>query len=156
MSEEPALEQHPPQQSTPATPNVSVLATSTECETNRTIRSIITLASLGIIGCFFLPWIRILLSNVSGFELQQLGDEMKLLWGIPAMAAVAVVASIAKQSVLVTAQFAGAIPFLALLYWGLKIGTEIFDALRAGAYLTLFLAAVLLIAPHFLKDSTVK
>lgn len=107
---------------------------------------------MALIGCFFLPWIKFIFGTPSGYELQQLpSDEAKLVWLIPATALVALVAAIAKQGVLVTAQIAGAMPFLALIYYRVKLGEELFQILQIGAYLSLALGAILFITPRFLE-----
>jgi len=152
MSEQTDLQQSPPPES--ITTASSHQASAKDRDQNKSIYSVIALCSLGIVACFFLPWIRVLFADASGYQLQQLpSDEVKLLWLIPLTGFISVVASIAKRSVGTAAQLAGAMPFLALLYYGSKIGRDIFDILRPGAYLTLILAVVLLIAPRFLKKA---
>jgi hypothetical protein len=116
------------------------------------IHSVIMVCSLALIGCFFLPWIKFLFGTPSGYQLQQLpSDEAKLVWVIPVTALIALVAALTKKSVLVAAQAAGAMPFLALIYYRVKLGQELFQILQIGAYLSLALGAVLFIAPRFLE-----
>jgi hypothetical protein len=152
MSEQTDLQQSPPPEF--KTTASSHQESANEADQDKSIYSVIALCSLGIVACFFLPWIRLLFADLSGYQLQQLpSDTAKLLWLIPLTGFISVVASITKQSVGTAAQFAGVMPFLALLYYGSKIGRDISDILRPGAYLTLLLAAVLLIAPRFLKKT---
>jgi len=152
MSEQTDLQQSPPPES--ITTASSHQASAKDRDQNKSIYSVIALCSLGIVACFFLPWIRVLFTDLSGYQLQQLpSDEVKILWLIPLTALISLIASITKQSVGAVAQFAGVMPFLAPLYYGSKIGQSIFDALRPGAFLTLLLAVVLLIAPRFLKKA---
>jgi hypothetical protein len=102
-------------------------------------------------GCFFLPWINLLFGRPSGYDLQQLpSEEVKLVWLIPLTALLALFSAIAKTGVLTTSQIAGAMPFLALIYYRVKLGEELFQILQIGAYLSLALGAVLFIAPRFL------
>lgn len=151
MSEQSVSEPRSDSQPVTAQPGSPTIDHGAE-DTNRTVYSIIGFCSIGIVGCFFLPWIRLLFSDISGYDLQQLpGDEIKLLWLIPITGAISLVASITKQSVVVATQFAGAMPYLALIYYYAKFGQDIFQALRAGAVITLILGAVLIIAPRFLK-----
>jgi hypothetical protein len=148
MSLETDAENNPQTQTTP-TPSPRPLAPK-ESERNRNIHSIILVCSLALIGCFFLPWIKFLFGIPSGYDLQQLpSDEAKLVWLIPATALVALLAAIAKQVVLVTAQIAGAMPFLALIYYRVKLGEELFQILQIGAYLSLALGSILFIAARF-------
>jgi hypothetical protein len=117
------------------------------------IYSAIVVCSLALIGCFFLPWIDVFMGNsASGYQLQELpSDEVKLFWLIPCGALLALLAAAVKQGVGPMSQIAGALPFLALLYYSVKIGQELFQALQIGAYLTLILGAALFVLPRFLK-----
>lgn len=106
---------------------------------------------LGMVACFFLPWVQMLFTGLSGYQLQQLpSDEVKFLLLIPLVAAVALVGAVTGKSMVITAQLAGAMPFIALMYYLAKIGQGLFQALQIGAYLTLFCAAILCVVPHFL------
>lgn len=123
-----------------------------QSERNGTICSLIGLCSLGLMGCFFLPWINLFLGRPSGYDLQQFpSDEIKLVWLIPLTALLALFSAVAKKGVLTTAQIAGAMPFLALIYYRVKLGQELFQILQIGAYLSLALGAILFIAPRFLE-----
>jgi len=42
---------------------------------------------------FFLPWVQLFGGNVSGFDLQKLGDQQRLLWLIPIFCAITIPAS---------------------------------------------------------------
>jgi hypothetical protein len=44
-------------------------------------------------------------------------------------------------------------PFLALIYYSVKLGQELFQILLIGAYLSLALGAILFIAPRFLEKA---
>ena len=150
MSLETDVEKNPQTQTTP-TPSPRPLAPN-ESERNRNIHSIILVCSLALIGCFFLPWIKFLFGTPSGYDLQQLpSDEAKLVWLIPATALVALLAAMTKKGVLVASQAAGAMPFLALIYYRIKLGEELFQILQIGAYLSLVLGVILFITPRFLE-----
>jgi hypothetical protein len=126
-----------------STPNTS--------ERDKGIQSAIALGSLALIGCFFLPWIAILAANLSGYQIQQLpSDEARLVWAIPLGGLLSFFAAVAKQGVAVAAPVAGAIPFLALIYYRAKLGEDFFGALQPGAYLTLVVAGVLFVLPRFM------
>jgi hypothetical protein len=102
-------------------------------------------------GCFFMPWISFLFGTPSGYQLQQIPDDkIKLVWLIPGIALVSLIAAVTKKGVVTAAQAAGAMPFLALLYYRIKLGEGIFQALQIGAYITLALGAVLFITPWFM------
>jgi hypothetical protein len=150
MSEqESGSEQNPPSQ--PATTSPVSATTTTTSEANDAPRLLIILCSLGLIGCFFLPWISIFLANPSGFQIQQLsGTDAKLVWFIPLGGLLALFAAATKQSVASAARVAGLVPFLSLLYYWHELGDGFFQALLIGAWLTLIVAAILFILPSFL------
>jgi hypothetical protein len=83
--------------------------------------------------------------------LQQLpSDEVKLVWLIPLAGLLALFSAVAKKGVLAFAQLAGAMPFVALIYYCAKYGQGLIQDLQIGAYLSLALGAILFIAPRFL------
>ena len=150
MSEEKVLEDTPQTETTP-TPSPQLPAPG-ESERNRTIHSIILICSLALMGCFFLPWITFFLGTASGYDLQQLPtNEAKLVWLIPLTALVALVAAITRKSVLLAAQTDGAMPFMALIYYRVKLGEDLFQILQIGAYLSLALGVILFVTPRFLE-----
>ena len=119
---------------------------------DQNIRTVISLCALGLMACFFLPWIKLLFADLSGYQLQQLpGDGVKLLWIIPGMALVALITAIANQQVANGSQLAGMMPFVALVYYRFKLGDDFFQALEIGAYVSLGLGAVLFFLPRFLS-----
>ena len=138
-----------------ATAPSSMSEPSAQTARNNNIRMVMTLCSLGILACFFLPWVQLFLATPSGYQLQQLpSDEVKFLLLIPLAASVALVGAVTRKSIIITAQLAGAMPFIALIYYSAKIGQGLFQALQIGAYLTLICAAILCILPHFLRKPT--
>jgi hypothetical protein len=96
---------------------------------------------------FFLPWINFLGKTVSGFELFQNGGEIesRLLIIVPGMAIIALLTGIGKPAeARLVAIIAGIIPFVVFVfYWG-KVGSDIFQILGIGAYLSLLLAILLI------------
>src|ERR1700722_14414141 len=153
MSDQPAVENRPTPESPTASPTPSQAPKAVE--RNKQIHAAISLCALAMIGCFFLPWLNVFLGQTApGYQLQQLpSDEAKLIWAIPAGGLLALLAAAAnvKQGIAATSQLAGALPFLALPYYGVKIGQDLFQSLQIGAYLTLILGAVLFVLPRFLE-----
>ena len=138
---------------TPSAPSdTTAPAVRPQSEGSSFLCSIIALCSLAIVGCFFLPWIAIFLGTPSGYDLQQLpSSEVKLIWLIPVTALIAFFSAIGRAGVLGTSQLAGAMPFLALIYYCFRHGTDLLHTLQIGAYLTLALGAILFILPRFLE-----
>jgi hypothetical protein len=151
---EPAGLQSDPQTASQPSPQAPVTPPK-ETERDRMLHSVIVLCSAGIIGCFFLPWVRILFGTPSGYDLQQLpSNEAKLIWAIPVAALLALLSALAKQGTVNMAQVAGGIPFVALVFYRIRLGDGFFQLLQVGAYLTLALSAILFVAPRFLKKSS--
>jgi len=144
------LERNPSESQTSDKRSLSRL--SAEEAWNVNIRQFIGFFSLALIACFFAPWVQIFLGTPSGYQIQQLpSDEAKLVWVIPITALIALVSAISNKSVALAAQTAGAMPFLAAIYYRYKLGEGFFQALQIGAYLSLALGAILLLMPHFLR-----
>ena len=59
---------------------------------------LVNLCALGLGVSFFLPWAQIFGASLSGFDLQKLGDEQRLLWLIPMFCVITIVAGFAKAS----------------------------------------------------------
>jgi hypothetical protein len=153
MSDQPTVKNRPAPESPTATPTPS--PDPKVAEWNKQIHAAISLSALAMFGCFFLPRLNVFLGQTaSGYELQQLpSDEAKLIWAIPARGLLALLAAVAnvKHGIEVTSQLAGALPFLALIYYGVKIGQDLLPILQIGAYLTLILGVALFVLPRFLK-----
>jgi len=149
------LEQKPQAENSQTSPPAAPVSppNPNNVEWNRGVHSAIALCSLALIGCFFLPWIKILLGAASGYDLQQLpGAEVKFVWLIPVFAFLSLLAAVMRQSATAAASFAGIVPFLLLLFYGTQLGKEFLETLQVGAYLSLALGALLLILPQLLKN----
>lgn len=105
----------------------------------------------GLLISFFLPWVNFLGAHPSGFDIQKLGDEYKGHWIIPFFSVVAILAGLAKQSQRTAAQLAGAMPFVAFIYWFSKFGSDLMNGLSYGAYLALACGAGLEVLARRLK-----
>jgi hypothetical protein len=100
------------------------------------------LCALGVGVSFFLPWAHFFGANPSGFDLQKLGDEQRLLWLIPIFCAITIFAGITKRSQKIVGQLTGALPCLVGIYWFRKFGDDLFKMLDYGAYLSLIFGAM--------------
>jgi hypothetical protein len=122
-------------------------------------RHLISFCAVGLIICFFLPWISFLFwGKPSGFDLAKAGSKAEgnavalvFLWAIPFCSLVTVLAGMAKQSQKNIAQFTGALPFAALSVALYFHGSNLMKALEFGAYVSLVLGLVLFILPRRLK-----
>ena len=125
------------------------VATTPENQTvslNRT--QLVNLCAVGLGVSFFLPWANFFGANISGFDLQKMGDEQRLLWLIPIFCAITIFAGLTKRSHKIAGQLTGALPFAVGIYWYTKLGSDLFHILTYGAFLSLAFGVALLILPR--------
>lgn len=103
------------------------------------------LCALGLGVSFFLPWANIFGATLSGFDLQKMGGEQRLLWLIPILSVITIVIGIYKKSQKVIGQLTGLLPFIVGIYWYTKIRSDLFHTLTYGAFLSLIFGAALFI-----------
>ena len=122
---------------------------------NRTVTlsraHIVNLCAAGLGVSFFLPWVQIMGANISGFDLQKMGDQQLLLWAVPICCAITIFANVTKRSQEFAGQFTGVLPFLVGGYWYYKLGSDMFQILTYGAFLSLAFGAAMLILSRKLK-----
>ena len=110
-----------------------------------------SLYALGLGISFFLPWANFFAAKLSGFDLQKLGAEQRLIWLIPILCAVIIFAGITKCSQKIAGQLTGALPFIVGIYWYAKLGSDLFHILTFGAYFSLIFGAALFVLPRNVK-----
>ena len=129
----------PKTESTPATP----------APANQTVSlgrtQIVNLCALGLGICFFLPWANFLGVYISGFDLQKEGSGQLLLWLIPILCLITIIAGMTKCRQTIVGRLTGALPFAVGVYWYMKLGNDMFQILTFGAYLSLACGLALLI-----------
>jgi len=103
-------------------------------------------AGLGV--SFFLPWAHFFGVNLSGFDLQKMGDEQRLLWLIPIFCVITIFAGIAERGQQIAGQLTGVLPFCVGVYWYTKLGSDLFHILTYGAFLSLAFGLALFILPR--------
>jgi hypothetical protein len=111
----------------------------------------VSLCAVGLLVCFFLPWIDFLLGKPSGLDFTKQGGKFQLLWAIPIFCAFTVLAGITKSSQRVVAQLTGALPFFVLVVGLKEEGGDLLRVLGIGGYGSLALGLLLLILPRRLK-----
>jgi hypothetical protein len=126
-----------PKSESPATPSDQ---TASPSQTH-----LVNLCALGLGVSFFLPWANVLFGSVSGFDLQKAGDAQVLLWLIPILCTITVVAGIAKRSNRLVGTITGLFPFIVGLYWYYQLGTDLFRMLTYGGYLSLICGTALIV-----------
>jgi hypothetical protein len=113
---------------------------------NRT--QLVNLCAIGLGVSFFLPWAQFLGASISGFDLQKAGGGQLLLWLIPILSAITIIAGMTKRSQQIAGQFTGVLPFVVGVYWYAKIGNDLFQVLTFGAFWSLAFGAALLVLPR--------
>ena len=110
-------------------------------------RQIISICAAGLGVCFFLPWAYMWHTNVSGFDLQKINDQQKVLWLIPICCALTIFAGVTKRSQQIAGQLSGALPYLVAIYWYLRFNdkTALFHIVTYGGALSLAFGAALLV-----------
>ena len=133
-------------------PKLESSATSTNSNQNQTISfgrtQLVSLCAAGLGVSFFLPWARFFGVNLSGFDLQKMGDVQRLLWLIPICCAITIFAGASKRGQQIAGQLTGVLPFCVGVYWYTKLGHDLFQILSYGAFLSLAFGAALFILPR--------
>jgi hypothetical protein len=118
---------------------------------NLTGVQLVNLCAVGLGISFFLPWANFFGANLSGFDLQKIGDEKRFLWLIPICCTITIFASVVKRSQKIAGEMTGVLPFIVGIYWYQKLGSDLFHILTYGAFLSLIFGAALLILPRTVK-----
>src|ERR1035437_4480306 len=116
-------------------PKSESAATSTSSEQNQNVSlgrtQLVTLCAAGLGVSFFLPWAHFFGANPSGFDLQKLGDEQRLLWLIPILCAITIIAGVTKGNQKIVGQLTGALPYFVGIYWYHKLGSDLTNILAS-------------------------
>ncbi|HBJ88117.1 MAG TPA: hypothetical protein DDZ88_30540 [Verrucomicrobiales bacterium] len=105
------------------------------------------IASLGICAAFFMPWLTVMGGlGVSGNTLGRIGNVGQAAWIVFVLAAISALTHFARPAKPLNV-VAGLAPFALLFYVASKMGSELFQILGIGAWLTLGCGLVLLVAP---------
>lgn len=104
------------------------------------------LAATGICAAFFMPWITVMGLGVNGSTLGNIGRDGQLAWLVLMLAAASGIAHLTKPSKALNV-IAGMAPFLLLFYCVDKSGSDLFQAMGIGAWLTLICGVALMVAP---------
>lgn len=135
----------------PQSESVSTGSVPSTQSTSLLITQLVNICAIGLGVSFFLPWANIFGATLSGFDLQKMGDIHRLLWAIPALSLLTLLAGLTKQSQKVVGQLTGLLPYIVGIYWYIKLRDDFFHVLTYGAYLSLIFGAALFILPRNTK-----
>jgi hypothetical protein len=121
------------------------IAAQEKQNTNPVLSQLINLCAMGLAASFFLPWAQIFGRNISGFDLQKMGNGQQLLWAIPVFCVITIIACLTKSGRQLAGISTGLLPFLVGIYWYSKFGNDMFQILSFGAYLSLIFGLGLII-----------
>ena len=128
---------------------------STTAPNNQTVSvgrtHLINLCAIGLGVSFFLPWASIFGASLSGFDLQKIADQHRLLWAIPIFCAITIISGFAKHGQQYVARIAGVLPYIVGVYWYIKLRDDFLHVLAFGAFMSLAFGAALLILPRSQK-----
>jgi hypothetical protein len=130
-------------------PKLESAATSINSGQNQTVSLgrllLVNFCAAGLGVSFFLPWARFFGANLSGFDLQKMGGQHRLLWLIPMFCVITIFAGATKHSQKIAGQLTGVLPFCVGVYWYTKLGRDLFQILSFGAFLSLAFGLALFI-----------
>jgi hypothetical protein len=112
----------------------------------------VTICAVGLLVCFFLPWITFFGAGASGFDIQKADEKAKVLWLIPIFSVITVFAGISGKNQKIAAQLTGALPFFALGYALYNSGSDFINVVTYGGWGSLGLGLVLFILPRGMKQ----
>ena len=108
---------------------------------------LVAVCGAGLVLSFFLPWLRMLVVDVSGFDLAKQGDVYSLFWVMPIFGVIACIAGATNHKNHKTAAaIAGIVPFAILSYGFTKMNADLFKVLTPGAWFGLAVGAATLLA----------
>jgi hypothetical protein len=115
-------------------------------------RNVISVSAAILGASFFMPWATFWGGNISGLEIQKNVDSYKLVWLLPACAAITLLLNVAGAQSAIVRRIAGLIPFAILAYSLNKLGSDLFQILSWGGWVALAAGIVLIIVPSPVKS----
>jgi hypothetical protein len=119
-----------------------------------TARNVISVCAAVLGASFFMPWMMFFGGNISGLDIQKNFPSYKLVWLLPACAAITLVLTMAGKATAWDRRITGVVPFAILAYSLNKFGTDLFQALSWGGWVALAAGLVLVIVPSPAKSQT--
>jgi hypothetical protein len=106
---------------------------------------IVAACAAALLGCFFLPWVSFMAFKITGMHIAREGGKAAFLWGIPALALLALILSAAKKPYRIAACLAGLGPFIALGWFLNEAGQDALRIVQPTGWLTLVFGLTLIV-----------
>jgi hypothetical protein len=145
------MEQTPLQEQV-QTSNSPSIQPSQPAKASTTSRNIISIAAAVLAASFLMPWAGFFGGTISGLDIQKNLDSYKLVWSLPACAALTLVLNMAGAQTAFVRRITGGVPFAILAYSLNKFGSDLFQILSWGGWVALAAGIVLVIVPSPAKS----
>jgi len=145
------MEQTPLQEDVQTSSSPSVQP-SQPAKPSATPRNIINVTAAVLAASFFMPWMTFFGANITGLDIQKNFPSYKLVWLLPAGAAITLVLAMAGKATAWDRRIAGTVPFAILAYSLNKFGSDLFRLLSWGGWVALAAGIVLVIVPSPAKS----
>jgi len=118
----------------------------------------VTVCAVGLLAAFFMPWVSVFGTGMSGYNLGQLGSYGNYAWAIPILAGLTILISALGINNRGIGAITGIVPLAIILYTMLKLDLEVgsnaaekvrivaLNFLSIGAWLTIVLSTAIIIA----------
>jgi hypothetical protein len=113
----------------------------------RTWHISISLGAALALGSFFLPWVTFLGTELTGAALQKHFPSYRLIWVMPLLAAITFLFNLARVQLEPIRRLAGLCPFVILAVAMSRLGPEIIEELKYGAWIGLIAGLLLTFIP---------
>jgi hypothetical protein len=117
-----------------------------------TTRNVVSVSAAALGASFFMPWAAFFGGTISGLDIQKHFDSYKLVWLLPACAAITLVLNLAGAPTALARRFTGAVPFAILAYSLNKFGSDLFQILSWGGWVSLAAGFTLVVVPSLAKS----
>ncbi len=111
----------------------------------------VILCAIGLSVSAFMRWTHFSDDVSWGVDQQKKSDALLLLWLIPVCCWITVVAGVSRRAQQIAGLLTGLVPFGIVIYWYTQFGSNLFNILAYGAYISLALGAALFVMSRKLK-----
>lgn len=140
-----------PQEQIPSTGPTAKTAERSCSSFSSSQQTLASIAALGLLISFFVPWITFLGTKISGLDIQKNFSSYQFVWVLPLFAVIALVANFLNKHVALACRVGGAVPFCILAYSMNQLGIDVWKSLLPGAWMALASGLILAWVPDRMK-----